>query len=332
MVANIDEKQALLKEIPKVTRPSVKLPRKVVRKLSNLSGKQRLSLCCILALIVLFQIFLFRLIEQHLIPNEISEKFKEDLEWSVDVVGPECPKSHHINLVKSGRKNFQLRKQIRKYYKNLKLGSKEQMTPIFIFGKSREQNDLFEEEKEEHGDFIIGDFEDSYQNLPLKTLSGYTYLSKYCKFEIDWVTFHDDDVFIDHLRLEKILQRQSPSIKSKFLCPFRVAPAKLQSTDKFTFQENLWDPQITNFPAYCAGPCTTMSGKSAEKIFNTAKVTNWRGFGIEDVLFTGIIRRKADLPPPPLRWDRSICTHYNEISKISDLTERVDQFISEIKT
>lgn len=56
------------------------------------------------------------------------------------------------------------------------------------------------------------------------------------------------------------------------------------------------------------------------------------GFGIEDVLFTGIIRRKADLPPPPLRWDRSICTHYNEISKISDLTQRVDQFISEIKT
>ena len=46
------------------------------------------------------------------------------------------------------------------------------MRPIFIFGKSREQNDLFEEEKEEHGDFIIGDFEDSYQNLPLKTLSG----------------------------------------------------------------------------------------------------------------------------------------------------------------
>ena len=46
------------------------------------------------------------------------------------------------------------------------------MTPIFIFGKSREQNDLFDEEKEEHGDFIIGDFEDSYQNLPLKTLSG----------------------------------------------------------------------------------------------------------------------------------------------------------------
>ena len=94
------------------------------------------------------------------------------MEWSVNVVGPECPKSHHINLVKSGRKNFQLRKQIRKYYKNLKLGSNEQIKPIFIFGKSKEQNDLFEKEKEEHGDFIIGDFEDSYQNLPLKTLSG----------------------------------------------------------------------------------------------------------------------------------------------------------------
>ena len=124
-----------------------------------------------------------------------------------------------------------------------------------------------------------------FSNFIVYPHKSYTYLSKYCKFELDWVTFHDDDVFIDHLRLEKILQRQSPSIKSKFLCPFRVATAKLQSTDKFTFPENLWDPEITNFPAYCAGPCTTMSGKSAEKIFNTAKITNWRGFFYKFYIF-----------------------------------------------
>ena len=31
-----------------------------------------------------------------------------------------------------------------------------------------------------HGDFIVGEFEDRYINLPLKTFSGYSYLDSFC--------------------------------------------------------------------------------------------------------------------------------------------------------
>jgi hypothetical protein len=58
--------------------------------------------------------------------------------------------------------------------------------------------------------------------------------------------------------------------------------------------ESLWD--LEWYPVYCAGPCTITSSVTAKALFETASRTNWRGFPIEDVLFTGIIRKKANLP------------------------------------
>ena len=41
-----------------------------------------------------------------------------------------------------------------------------------------------------------------------------------------------------------------------------------------------------------------MSKRAAMRILNTAKKTDAKGFRLEDVLFTGIIRTKADMPVP----------------------------------
>ena len=118
-------------------------------------------------------------------------------------------------------------------------------------------------------------------SLTWKTLldirfNSYTYLTKYCDVLPKWVTFHDDDVFVDHMKLTAALRPLNPS-RPKFICPFRKAISKHQSSDKFSFDKELWDPEIKYFPAYCAGPCTTISGETAQKIYSTAIATNWRG-------------------------------------------------------
>ena len=71
------------------------------------------------------------------------------------------------------------------------------------------------QEIEEFDDFIIGDFIDSYNNLTLKTFSGYKYFHQYCGGAktswynehtgekspsdngVQWVLMQDDDTVID---------------------------------------------------------------------------------------------------------------------------------------
>lgn len=69
----------------------------------------------------------------------------------------------------------------------------------FIFGMGDE--DISEETKL-YEDMIVGDFVDSYTNLPFKTLTAHTFLnSTYfdpCKETEKWVILHDDDMFVDY--------------------------------------------------------------------------------------------------------------------------------------
>ena len=50
------------------------------------------------------------------------------------------------------------------------------------------------------------------------------------------------------------------------------------------------------YPEYCTGACTLLSGQAMIQSYETAKVTNPGDFAMDDVLFTGIIRVKSNLP------------------------------------
>jgi len=59
-----------------------------------------------------------------------------------------------------------------------------------------------------YDDVIIGDFIDNYDNLPLKTFTGYSYVKNYCgdlNTNPKWIMFHDDDVLLDPERLMNYL-------------------------------------------------------------------------------------------------------------------------------
>lgn len=59
------------------------------------------------------------------------------------------------------------------------------------------QDKMIQDERLNHNDLIIGDFEDNYENLPIKTLLGYQFLNDRCAGKYDAVSFTDDDAFLD---------------------------------------------------------------------------------------------------------------------------------------
>lgn len=273
-------------------------------------------------------------------PNEIAKNFKTDMAWSVEVAGPNCPDSFILHLVKSAPANFEMRKIVRTYFAEMKKRSEKNLNLLFLFGHTSEKSILadFEIEKQKFDDFVLGNFTDSYSNLPLKTLTGYTYLNTFCSSNLPtWVVFQDDDTFVESEKLSKFLAPKSPKIPH-FYCPRRIATANwLDSADPkdLAINKTLWN--LPYYPAYCAGPCTIMSAVTAGQIYMTALKTNWRGLPIEDVLFTGIIRKRANLPVPDAQftlvwpWDfhhSTFCTHYNEKTKLEDLNERTKTYLA----
>ena len=54
-------------------------------------------------------------------------------------------------------------------------------------------------------------------------------------------------------------------------------------------------PHDYYIPRYSNGQCTAMTASAALKIYQVAKKTDRRDFRIEDMLFTGVFREKAQV-------------------------------------
>ena len=108
--------------------------------------------------------------------------------WTVGLLeAPRCIESYSVmSLIKTARQNGLIRKFIRMYHKLQEKFQPPTENPYyhklhvpvrFILGKgdSNEDPELTKnitQEIKENGDIIVGDFIDSYENLPLKTLTG----------------------------------------------------------------------------------------------------------------------------------------------------------------
>ena len=92
-------------------------------------------------------------------------KFYKDL-----LETPYCRKSEVLYLVKTARTNFGLRELLRSKQSNWTKNMKTQM--LFLIGsdsiETKLKKEIIENEIQEFGDFIIGDYFDSYNNLTKK--------------------------------------------------------------------------------------------------------------------------------------------------------------------
>lgn len=114
-------------------------------------------------------------------------------------------------FIKSAINNKKLRsfnRQIRNEYQ--KLIPDQKIKLYFVFGKKEVGMELLYQELEEFDDLIIADFNDVYNNLPLKVKTDCFRTTKYLFFktfaahnflnseyfdgcDIQWTIFHDDD-------------------------------------------------------------------------------------------------------------------------------------------
>uniref|UniRef100_A0A0R3T721 Hexosyltransferase n=1 Tax=Rodentolepis nana TaxID=102285 RepID=A0A0R3T721_RODNA len=154
------------------------------------------------------------------------------LSVSSQVCNPEYPSSQELNLiivVKSGIANFNKRREFRRLYSYLSHPSTHKLYGIriglvFSLGIPRQQKDnIFmrgnrtirldvsggeflnpeglkeiaenlKQEMETHSDIILGDYEDTYFNLSLKSQYVFTWAATFCRKSRPIFVFLDDDI------------------------------------------------------------------------------------------------------------------------------------------
>ena len=67
---------------------------------------------------------------------------------------------------------------------------------------------------------------------------------------------------------------------------------------KIAFLNLIKWPNVYKLPSYCNGQCMATTKKIADSIYKTASITDRHEFRIEDIYYTGIMRKKAGLPGP----------------------------------
>lgn len=168
--------------------------------------------------------------------------------WTVGLLeAPLCTESYSVmSLIKTARQNGLIRSFIRMYHKiqakfappnEHPLYHKMHVPVRFILGtgdsnENPELTRMIEEEIKEHSDIIVGDFIDSYENLPLKTLTGklteslcctrgqfvtslgYEYIKNVCSGpnKPEYFMFHDDDTMIQFPELVDYIKTEVNSI------------------------------------------------------------------------------------------------------------------------
>lgn len=192
------------------------------------------------------------------------------------------------------------------------------------------------QESKEFNDIIIGDFEDTYENLVLKSLTGLEWYTQQDKrHRSDYLLLVDDDVEVQVPELLQLvknkeaeaaqkaesLQRKNKKRGTKddsgdvkedveqdpmLLCPWKNARRARVS------RRGPWGVPIKTYPSsywpsYCGGACYLMNYQAAKDLYESAKKTVAFDVHVEDAFITGVLRQRANLQ---LESTRPVCVHH----------------------
>ena len=82
--------------------------------------------------------------------------------------------------------------------------------------------------------------------------------------------------------------------------PMRYSKYRVDPTD---YPFGYW------FPPFCNGPCAALPVSASAKLLNIAENSKQNGFGLEDVLYTGIYREIANITN--IKRLPYICEHFS---------------------
>ncbi|CAL1546691.1 unnamed protein product, partial [Lymnaea stagnalis] len=191
-------------------------------------------------------------------------------------------------IVHTSADHFKRRDRFRRTYANYNNTKPFRLKLVFLIGQV-ENADLgikLEKENMEHRDTVMGSFLDTYQNLTLKAVMGFRWVSSTCS-DIKLLIKMDDDVFFDVRKFfTRYWNRIGGSLKSKAIhCQF-WEHAKVGRTGKWKVERGLFSNSSYPFP-YCAGFFVIVTPDLVRSMYEVGKSIEF--FWIDDVFLYGMV-------------------------------------------
>ncbi|CAG5103134.1 Oidioi.mRNA.OKI2018_I69.chr1.g632.t1.cds [Oikopleura dioica] len=195
----------------------------------------------------------------------LPENWKTNESWEVGFIeAPKCPEKELIIIVNTAHKNRGNRLLLRRYFEELE---KKQINFAYFFLLGKSETPI-----ENENDWIIGDFDDTYDNLILKTKSSYEYFERFCGSAKFYLLIDDDVAFYPAKIIEKLGEEGAKdTILGKRWNKAKAHNHPWLKEKGITISEDQWAKQF--WPDYIAGPCAFMTAESARSMANVAQMT-----------------------------------------------------------
>ncbi|XP_038270998.1 UDP-GalNAc:beta-1,3-N-acetylgalactosaminyltransferase 1 [Dermochelys coriacea] len=174
-----------------------------------------------------------------------------------------------VVMVSSQPTDIEARQAIRVTWGSKKSWGDRQILVLFLLGQGAEREDSLdalsiEDESILYGDIIRQDFMDTYNNLTLKTIMAFRWVSEFCS-NTKYIMKTDSDVFINPGNLVTFLQNINSS--DSFFTGYPLI-------DNFSYRGFYRKTYISYdeypfkvYPSYCSGMGYILDGKLALKIY-----------------------------------------------------------------
>jgi len=168
----------------------------------------------------------------------------------------------------------------------------------FMLGRDRECSGVVDSpcseavrrESRLYGDVIAADFDDTYRNLSLKSLSGLVWARRHCR-AAGYIVKADDDVYMRPELLPQLHQLTSHSSDHVIIGSLNVN-STVQRRGLWRVDERAFPASV--FPPYCSGNVYAMTSSVADRLLKVAKtVGEPEPFPLEDVYITALLATSA---------------------------------------
>ena len=158
---------------------------------------------------------------------------------------------------------------------------------VYIIGRTSDMDTqkLVEKENNKFKDIVQGDFEDSYFNLPNKSVTALNWIRKYCN-SVKVLIKADDDLAVD---IARVIGSVYPYINQPrhLMCYFYENNPVVREKWNVKFYVTFDEFAENTYPTYCNGWVYMYTEDIVEEFYQA--MTQTKTFKIEDVWATGIV-------------------------------------------
>ncbi|CAG5123906.1 unnamed protein product [Candidula unifasciata] len=203
-----------------------------------------------------------------------------------------------ILIIPSATTNFEKRMAARRGNKrDYVLNVENRAKLLFFLGSPSRGGNIhtvqknIDQEMKEFGDIVQEDFEDSYKNNRLKSVSMLRWVSTYCS-TAKFVLRTDDDIEVNVSALISVLHRTSHSLNNFIIGMKRTKDPPRRDNSKYYISEQEYPYPV--FPPYLLGGLLGYPVSTARLLYEAAMRT--QPIWLEDVYITGICAYKLHIP------------------------------------